>query len=136
MMLRLATVFIFFAVSALCACTQRKGASTSQCLGEWRMLDDPSGAKRIILRPEELAEFVGLEAKDVGIGREAALPATGSWRLMADGRVLRFTAVIDGTTHDHSGRVVGKLGQLELRFRLGDPDDSAWKRFQLVTPKR
>lgn len=114
---------------------KNKVEAVEQCFGEWRMLDDLSNAKRIILKPDGQAEFIAIKIGDFGRDEAGELPAFGTWKLSPGGDQIEFWFALNGGDYGESGVLKEKKGGLELWFSVGDPDDFAWKRFRHVTPK-
>jgi hypothetical protein len=126
---------VLASIISLCSCEKEKVKSDDQLLGEWQMLDAPANEKRIHLEAEGNAQFTRIQAEDLGIESKGLLPPNGSWRFSAERKLLRLRFILNGTTYDHSGKLLQKKEGLEIRFAVGDPDDFAWKRFRLVKAK-
>lgn len=122
-------------IISLCSCAKEKVESDDQLLGEWQMLDAPSKAKRIVLKLDGKAEFIGVNIEDFGREEKGSLPASGTWKLSPNGDEVEFWFAFGGGDYGEVGKLVQKKEGLELRFAVGDPDDFAWKRFRLVKPK-
>jgi len=128
----------FFSVISLgsillsCSCSGGKKVTPEQCLGSWEMLDDPTNTKRIILKPDGIAEFVKLRVRDFGRNEKEALTAKGTWKLMPNNSVIELWYPFKGGDYGDAGSLRRENGGLELWFSVGDPDDFVWKRFRLM----
>ena len=135
MIIRVMFAMALVSIISLCSCAKEKVESEEQLLGEWLLLDDPAKAKRIRLEAEGTVGFIQIQTEDLGIESKGTLPPSGNWKFSPEGNLVRFKFILNGTTYDHSGKIVRKKEGLEIRFGVGDPDDFAWKRFRLVKPK-
>lgn len=135
MIIRVMFAMALASIISLCSCANEKVESEKQLLGEWLLLDDPAEERRILLGADGNAQFIRVHAEDLGIDSKGILPPNGSWRFSPGGELLGLRFILNGTTYDHSGKLVRKKEGLEIRFGVGDPDDFAWKRFRLVEPK-
>ena len=123
-------------IISLCSCAKKENVkSEEQLLGEWLLLDDPAKVKRISLETEGNAGFIRIQAEDFGIESKGILPSNGNWKFSPERKLVRFRFILNGTTYDHSGKLVREKDGLEIRFGVGDPDDFAWKWYRLVKPK-
>jgi hypothetical protein len=122
-------------IVSLCSCSNEKVESDKQLLGEWRMLDDPSGSKRFVLESGGKANFIGISIEDLGRNERGRLPATGTWKLSPNGDAVEFWFAFGGGDYGEIGKLKRKNGEIEVWFSVGDPDSFDWKRFQLSKPQ-
>jgi hypothetical protein len=118
-----------------------KKIEAEECVGEWRMLDDPSAAKRLILKPDGEVRFVGISIEDLrGDDLKGNLSESGTWKLSPNGNNIELWFRyhhyhFNGVKGSESGLLKRKGDGIELWFSVGDPDAYEWKRFRLVKPK-
>jgi hypothetical protein len=122
-------------IISLCSCAKEKVKSDNQLFGEWIMLDDPSKAKKIILRSDGKVDFVSINMEDFGREEKGGLPASGTWKLLPNANEIEFWFAFAGGDYGEVGKLIHKNEGFEIRFGVGDPDDFAWKRFRHVRPK-
>ena len=134
-MIRVMFAAALTSVISLCSCAKEKVKSDNQLIGEWRMLDDASKAKRIVLKPDGKAQFTGLNIEDFGRGEKGGLPAFGTWKLSPNGAEVEFWFAFGGGDYGEIGKLKQKEGEIEIWFSIGDPDDFLWRRFRLVKQK-